>query len=641
MSVTLTGKILKSAGNSQERANGEYSVFPDQVYLEDHSGCLALNHFASMELPEHKCSTAVCYADHTGLLHSEDSYDHHYLFNLCRKFGLKYFPAGTGICHVLHTELYAFPGSIIIGANSHTPHCGGIGALSFGVGGLDAAAVLAGYPYYFAYRAIISIRLTGRLNPWCTVKDLALYLLKLLRVNGGAGKIIEFDGPGIKNLTVPERCILTNMCVELGAVTALFPSDEVTHEFMQLMGRASEWQPLLPDGNAEYSDTITIDLTAVEPLIALPGGPDRVESVRSVAGTAVHQVMIGGCTSGFISDFQAVSNLLGEDRVNPGVSCFCQPGSISIIDALSESGILTKLISGGFMLEAPTCDTCVGIGKVPAPGTKSLRTISRNYRGRSGLIEDAVYLCSAETATASALEGRITDPRDYAEKKAISYEKKDICTAQDYRELYGKKSGEYDNLAHLCLPVNTTPSGSPLPDITEGRILIKLGDYVSTDSIIPISSCIKGYSSSIHEVTRYMFHRIDPLLPARAEEYGSSFIIGGMHYGQGSAREWAALAPMVLGVKGVICKSIAGRYVNNLVNFGLLPLIFLNASDYDDAEQNDVLRIEGVDQLLSVGEGVVINATKNSRYRIRISASERQADIIRAGGLSGYIRNRS
>jgi aconitate hydratase len=638
---TLTEKIMQSCNPKTNWQNGEYEIFPDQIYIEDHTGLMALNYFFSLGLTRKKCPIAVCYIDHTIILNSDDSLDQYRLLNMCKNLDLYFSPAGTGICHVLHTEKFAKPGAVIVGTNSHTPHCGGIGSLAFGIGSLDAAAILSGCPFYFSLKGIISVKLVGSLNSWCSVKDVSLHLLKELTVRGAAEYIIEFSGSGIEKLTIEERCSLTNMCVECGAITAIFPSDEQTRKFMSSMGRKSQWKALSPDHNAEYSKSITIDLPLVEPLIALPGQPDKVKTVRSVVGIPIHQVMIGGCTTGNYCDFATASILLVNNKVHPGVSCFCQTASKKMLELIGHSGILNTFIASGFIIASPSCDACVGIGYVPAPGTNSLRTISRNFKGRSGLSEDAVYLCSTVTAAASAILGVIVDPRDFAIMKKVKHAKSILPrnkTKFDGIYYADKLTHLHNNLSEFQFPVLSIPTNT-FSDHIKGTVLIKLSNDISTDEIIPCSAGIKGYRSNIMEISKYVFKRIDPQFVWRTKEKRGVWIVAEFNYGQGSAREWAALAPMILGVKGVICKGIAKRHAENLINFGLLPLLFENINDYDDINQNDELILSDVNSLLENKVGIIKNQSNGRNYTIKIFATNRQIKIIKAGGLLADIKN--
>ena len=644
MADNLSKRILQRALIDGSLNRGaECGIKVDQVYLNDNSGTQTLLHFEAMGLDRVLCRLAVCYADHNVLqARPENMTDHIYLQTACKKYGIWFGKPGCGIGHQVHLEHFAVPGMTMLGADSHTPHCGGVGMLAMGAGGLDVAVVMAGGAYYLTVPEIVNVFLTGQLQPWCTAKDVALHLLRGLTFGGGTGKILEFTGPGIKTLNVQQRTTLTNMCTEIGATTGIFPSDEVTRDFYQRIGRERDWQEVTPDPGAEYDDVIELNLSAMVPLIALPSLPDKVVPVRDVEGTKVEQVMVGSCTNGSYSDLKSVATIMRGQRVHEDVTFFVHPSSSAAFELLAKEGALRDLVGAGVELASPSCGACIGIGHVPAPGTKSLRAINRNFKGRSGQKEDAVYLCSPETAAATAIKGQITDPRDlgadFAIRPQIAVLPREI--KQDNPHLVPpaprKKAG------HLRVRrgenIVPAPVKGPIADPLEGEVLLKVGDNVTTDHILPAGIDIVAYRSNIPRISEYVFHQVDPEFSGRAKEKDGGWIVAGANYGQGSSREHAALSPMFLGVKGILAKSFARIHHTNLINFGLLPLIFHNPHDYDEIKEGDFLTLDNVRDSISKGALVVTNRSKGMNYQMCIGLTGRQVDILSAGGLMAYTR---
>ncbi len=640
LNLNLTKKILNEHLVSGELNPGEeIAIGIDQVLIQDLTGTQAVLHFEAMGLERVRCKVAVCFADHNVLqVKPENMEDHLYLQSACRKYGAWFAKPASGIGHQIHLEHFAVPGETALGADSHTPHLGGIGMMAIGAGGLDVAVAMGGGPYHITMPEVVNVYLTGELQPWCTAKDVILELLRRLSVRGGYGKIFEFTGPGIETLNAQQRVTITNMCTELGATTGIFPSDEITLEFFRRLGREEDWREALPDPDSEYDETIELDLSRIEPLVALPSLPDTVVPVREVKGIKIEQVMVGSCTNGSYTDLQAVAKIMRGQKVHPEVTFFVHPSSRSALELLAREGLLTDLITAGVNVAEATCGACIGTGHVPAPGTKSLRAANRNFKGRSGLNEDQVYLSSSETAAATAIRGVLTDPRDLD----VSAPAAELPSRIDQNNpnLIPPVSAEKAESLTVERGENIVPAPpkAPLEENLTGEALIKVGDDISTDHIMPASSDILAYRSNIPKISEFVYHRLDPEFSKRTVEKGGGFIVGGDNYGQGSSREHAALAPMYLGIKGVIAKSFARIHHANLVNFGLLPLVFQNPSDYDKIDQDDELAVlsthKGVDELSLTVE----NRTKNFSFNVTMDLTERQKAMLKAGGLLPYTR---
>ena len=640
MGLNLTKKILNEHLVSGELNPGEeIAIGIDQVLIQDLTGTQAVVHFEAMGLERVRCKVAVCFADHNVLqVKPENMEDHLYLQSACRKYGVWFAKPASGIGHQIHLEHFAVPGETALGADSHTPHCGGIGMMAIGAGGRDVAVAMGGGSYHIAMPKVVCVRLEGELQPWCTAKDVILELLRRLSARGGYGKIFEFTGPGIETLNAQQRVTITNMCTELGATTGIFPSDEITLEFFRRLGREEDWREALPDPDAEYDEVIQLDLSRIEPLVALPSLPDNVVPVREVAGTKIEQVMVGSCTNGSYTDLQAVAKIMRGQRVHPEVTFFVHPSSRSALELLAREGHLTELIAAGVNVAEATCGACIGSGHVPAPGTKSLRAVNRNFKGRSGLNEDQVYLSSSETATATAIRGVLTDPRDL-DVPAPAAELPSRIDQNNPNLIPPVSAEEAENLTvERGENIVPAPLKDPLEENPVGEALIKVGDDISTDDIMPASSEILAYRSNIPKISEFVYHRLDPEFSKRTLDKKGGFIVGGDNYGQGSSREHAAIAPMYLGVKGVIAKSFARIHYANLVNWGLLPLVFQNLSDYDKIDQGDEFSIQnahkGVDELSLTVE----NRTKKFSFNVTMDLTERQKALLKAGGLLPYTR---
>ena len=645
MGTNLTRKILQEHLVSGDMTPGEtISIRIDQVLVQDLTGTQAFLHFEAMGLERVRCEVAVCFADHNVLqVKPENMEDHIYLMTAGKKYGIWFAKPASGIGHQIHLEHFAVPGKTALGADSHTPHCGGIGMIAIGAGGMDVAVAMGGGPYHLVMPQVVNVNLTGELQPWSTAKDVILEILRRLTVRGGKEKVFEFTGPGIHTLNAQQRVTITNMGCELGATTSIFPSDEATREYFRRLGREDDWREALPDDDAEYDEVIDLDLSAVEPLIAEPSLPDKVVPVREASGRKVHQVMVGSCTNGSYTDLQAVAKIMKGRRVHPEVSFFIHPASLMDLKLLAEEGYVADLISAGVNVAEATCGACIGTGHVPASGTVSVRAINRNFKGRSGLKDDAVYLASSETAAATAIRGVITDPRDLGEE-GIEAPQAELPARinQDNPNLIPPASPEEAATLVVERGDNIVPApvkGALEPSLS-GTVLLKVDDDITTDHIMPASADILAYRSNIPKISEFVFHRLDPTFSEQAKAKGGGFIVGGLNYGQGSSREHAALAPMFLGVKGILAKSLARIHHANLVNFGLLPMVFVSPDDLDAIEQGDELAIDDVLEGVDRGRLTVQNRTKGTTIEVTLELTERQKEILKAGGLLSYTRAR-
>jgi aconitate hydratase len=635
MGRSLTRKLIEEhlvAGKPV--AGEEIGIAVDQVLLTDTNGTMALLQFEAMGRTRVAPPRVVAYVDHNVYqVDSRNSDDHRYMQSIARKSGAIFSKLGNGICHQVHMESFSVPGQTLLGTDSHTPLCGAAGMLALGAGGLDVAVALGGGPYFFTMPAVVRVWLTGELRPWVTAKDVILELLRRLSVRGGSGKIFEYGGPGLPSLLAAERMTIANMGAELTLTTSVFPSDEVTRSFLTRLGRGADWRPAAPDDDAAYDDQLELDLGSIAPLVALPGSPDRVVPIEDVAGTPVEQVAVGSCTNGSWHDMASVTDVLRGRRVHPSVSFVLFPGSHRILQTMAREGLLTDLLAAGATVSEPTCGACAGIGHVPAAGTRSLRAFNRNFSGRSGLKGDEVYLCSSVVAAASALTGVITDPRGLGAPAAVSLP--DRFAESEAGFVMPDGAGEVVRGPNI----KPVPLGEPVVETLEAPVLIKLGDKVSTDDISPSGSAVLVFRSNVPAIAEFCFRNIDAEFPARAKAAGRGVIVGGEHYGQGSSREAAVTGPMHLGVRAVIAKSFARIHRANLINWGLVPLVFDDPRDWDAIESGDRLRLEGLRAALAAGSRVAIT---NTRSGVRFTAScvltPRERDILLAGGVLAHTR---
>lgn len=644
----LTRKILAAHLVSGELVAGqEIAIRIDQTLTQDATGTMSYLQFEAMGVPRVRTQLSVSYVDHNMLQTGfENADDHRYLQTVARKYGIYFSRPGNGICHQVHLERFGAPGTTLLGSDSHTPTGGGIGQIAIGAGGLDVAVAMAGGPFYLAMPRVFGVQLAGRLQPWVTAKDIILEVLRRLTVKGGVGRIIEYYGEGVLSLEVPDRATITNMGAELGATTSIFPSDARTLAFLQAQGRADVYRELGPDPEAEYDDGFTIDLNGLEPLIAKPHMPDNVVKVSEVAGTPVQQVIVGSCTNSSFMDMKRVAAVLKGRTVHPNVSFAVAPGSKQVFTMMAEAGILSDLIAAGARILESACGPCIGMGQAPPSGGVSVRSFNRNFEGRSGTRDARVYLASPETCAACAVFGEITDPRRLGEWITVAlperYRIDDnmICPPATPEEAGEVEVLRGPNIAPL--PVNI-----PLPDTIAARATLKVGDNITTDHIMPAGARVLPLRSNIPKISQYVYEIVDPEFPRRAlalkEEGVWSVVVGGENYGQGSSREHAALAPMYLGVKAKLVKSFARIHRANLVNFGILPLTFADPADYDRIDQGDELVIPGARRALEAGAGEleIENRTKGFTFRARTGLTRRQAEIILAGGLLNYTRERA
>jgi aconitate hydratase len=635
MRQSLTRKLIGShlaAGKAV--AGEEIGLRVDQVLLTDTNGAMAFLQFEAMGFPRVRPPRVVAYIDHNVYqVDSRNSDDHRYLQTAARRYGAWFSKPGNGICHQVHFESFSVPGQFVLGTDSHTPLCGSTGMLAIGAGGLDVAVAMGGGPYHVVMPRVTSVWLTGRLRPWVSAKDVIMELLRRYSVRGGSGRIFEYGGPGAATLSLPQRATICNMGAELTLTTSVFPSDEATREYFRLLGREAEWRPLGPDPDAEYDDRIELDLSTVAPLVALPGSPDRVVPIAEVEGLAVEQIMVGSCTNSSWEDMQAVTRVLEGRRVAPSVSFVVFPGSHRILEVMAREGLLAPLLAAGATISEPTCGACAGIGHVPASGGRSLRAFNRNFPGRSGTSDDSVYLCSPLTAAASALTGRISDPR----KAGAAPERRWPASllASEAGLIPPATESEAAGVEVLKGPnIKPVPRGRPVEARLTAPVLIKLGDKVSTDDISPSGTQVLMFRSNVPAIAEFCFRNVDALFVARARAAGRGLIVGGEIYGQGSSREAAVLSPLHLGVRAVLAKSFARIHRANLINWGIVPLEFENPADYDGIERDDVLDFEDLRDRLAAGAPVgVANQRTGARFRMRSLLSPRERDMLLAGGL--------
>ena len=640
MGRTIAQKIIAEHLVSGEMKVGqEIALRIDQTLTQDATGTMAYLEFESMGIPRVKTQRSVAYVDHNTLQCGfENADDHRYLQTVAAKHGVYFSRPGNGICHQVHLERFGIPGRTLIGSDSHTPTAGGLGMLAFGAGGMDVAVAMGGGAYYITMPRMIRVELTGHLRPYVSAKDVSLELLRRLTVKGGVGAIVEWGGEGVATLSVPERATITNMGTELGATTSIFPSDEVTRRFLKAQGREADFVPLSSDADAVYDQTITIDLSAVKPMIACPHSPDRVVPVGTLAGTKVDQVCIGSCTNSSLQDLLKTAAILKGKTVAPGVSVSVSPGSRQVLSMLADCGGLTQILASGVRLLECACGPCIGMGFAPNSEGVSLRTFNRNFLGRSGTRDAQVYLVSPETAAASALTGCITDPTTLEQPLQVAVP--EHFAVDDSAVLPPLTPEQAEHAPVLRGPnIKPFPQAKPFPSKLEGEVLLQVGDNITTDHIMPAGAKILPYRSNIPYLSQFCFEVCDPDFPRRAQQSdGSGIIVGGSNYGQGSSREHAALVPMYLGVRCVIAKSFARIHAANLINAGILPLTFQNSEDYDAVAQGHRLTMEQVEQALRAGEGEVQDQTTGRSFPVRCDLTPRQQAIVLAGGLLNYTK---
>jgi len=638
MGYTLAEKIIAEHLVAGEMHPGEeIAVRIDQALTQDATGTMAYLQFEAMDISRVKTELSVSYVDHNMLQSGfENADDHRYLQSVAAKHGIYFSRPGNGICHQVHLERFGAPGKTLLGSDSHTPTGGGLGMLAIGAGGLDVAVAMAGGPFYLPMPRILGVRLTGSLGPWVSGKDVILEMLRRLTVKGGVGRVIEYFGPGVSTLTVTDRATITNMGAELGATTSLFPADGQTHDFLSRQGREEAYRPLAADADANYDEVIEIDLTALEPLAATPHSPDAVVPVAELGDVDVQQVCVGSCTNSSYRDLAITAAILHGHTVHTGVSMTVTPGSKQVYEMIAASGVLGDLIAAGARILESGCGPCIGMGQSPSSGAVTVRTFNRNFEGRSGTKDAQVFLVSPETAAATALNGKLTDPRALGPVPPV-------------REYTGKPRQD-DNMvvppsaAPEAVAVVRGPNIKPLPihpgvpEMLAGEVLLKVGDNITTDHIMPAGTKVLPLRSNIPAISEFVFERVDPSFAARAKAAGGGIVIGGANYGQGSSREHAALAPMYLGVKAVIAKSFARIHLANLINFGILPLTFAEEADYDRIAQGMRLAISDLHARLRAGSPLEV-IVEAQPIPVRHALTPRQVEIVLAGGLLNYMKS--
>lgn len=636
MRGTITEKILKQHMIDGDATIGnEIAIKIDNTLTQDATGTMAYLQFEAIGMDRVKTELSVSFVDHNTLQTDfKNADDHRYLQSVAKRYGLYFSKPGNGICHQLFLERFARPGKTLIGSDSHTPTAGGIGSFAMGAGGLDVAAAMAGAPFRIKFPKVVGVKLEGKLSDWVSAKDVILEVLRRTDVKGGVGKVLEYFGPGVKTLSVPDRATITNMGTETGCTTSIFPSDEITKAFLEAQGRGDQWIELVPSSDVEYDEIIEIDLSTLEPMIALPHSPGNVKTVREVAGIKVDQVGVGSCTNSSLRDLKMVANALKGKTISETVSMTISPGSRQVVEHMVDSGELNYLVQAGARMLENSCGPCIGMGSAPCSAGVSVRTFNRNFEGRSGTKDADVYLASPEVAVAAAITGKITDPRDLGECPKIQMPDKFFIN--DNMTLKPLPQEEAQKVEIVRGPnIKPLPSFEKLPDVLEGTALLKVGDNITTDHIMPAGAKILPLRSNIPEISKYVFEAVDENFSKRALESSGGFIIGGENYGQGSSREHAALAPKYLGVKAVIVKSFARIHLANLVNFGIVPLTFKNPADYERIELGDKIELVMGDLK---GEVKLKNLTKGFEIELSHTLSALDAEILKVGGKLPWIK---
>ena len=634
MGLTIAQKIIKAHLVEGDMTPGsEVALRIDQTLTQDATGTMAYLEFEAIGIPRVRTKLSVAYIDHNTLQSGfENADDHRYIQSVAKKYGIRFSRPGNGICHQVHLERFGVPGMTLIGSDSHTPTCGGIGMLAMGAGGLDVAVAMGGGAYYITMPKMIKVNLTGKLSPWVSAKDVSLEILRILSVKGGVGYIIEWGGEGVRTLSVPERATITNMGTELGATTSIFPSDDITKAFLEAQGRGGDYVELSSDPDATYDRIIDIDLSTLKPLLACPHSPDNIKTAEELSAVKVDQVCIGSCTNSSLRDMLRVAAILKGKKIDDSVSLSISPGSRQVLTMLSECGALSDMIQAGARILECACGPCIGMGFSPNSAGVSLRTFNRNFEGRSGTRDGQVYLVSPEVAAASALTGYITDPRTLGEYPEITMP--DAFKVNDSAVLLPADAEEAKSVEVLRGPnIKPFPDENPVTDTIEAKLTLKVGDNITTDHIMPAGAKILPYRSNIPYLSKFCFGVCDESFPERARANGSTIIVGGSNYGQGSSREHAALVPLYLGVRAVVAKSFARIHAANLINAGILPLTFENADDYDKLNQNDDLALTDVFAGMDSGKMTLVDQTTGASYTVACSFTDRQKAILKAGGL--------
>lgn len=640
MGMTLAQKILKAHLVEGEMIKGkEIGIKIDQTLTQDATGTMAYLEFEAMGVPRVKTEKSVAYIDHNTLQNGfENADDHRFIGSVCKKHGIYFSRPGNGICHQVHLERFGVPGKTLIGSDSHTPTGGGIGMIAIGAGGMDVAVAMGGGTYYITCPEIVKVELSGKLSPWVAAKDVILEVLRRLSVKGGVGKIIEYCGEGVKTLSVPERATITNMGAELGATTSIFPSDEVTRQFLKAQQREADYTPLTADSDADYDMVVEINLSELTPMAACPHSPDNVKTLDEIGDMKIDQVCIGSCTNSSLLDMLKVAYILKGKTVHPDVSLAIAPGSKQVLNMLADCGALATMIDAGARILESACGPCIGMGQSPNSGGISLRTFNRNFEGRSGTKDGQIYLVSPEVAAVSALTGVLTDPRTLGEMP--EFKLPEVFTVNDNMVVPPVKAEDMDSVEVLRGPnIKPFPVSEALADNLDAKCSLKVGDNITTDHIMPAGAKILPLRSNIPKISEYCFAVCDEKFHDRALELKKSIIVGGSNYGQGSSREHAALAPLYLGVKAVIVKSFARIHMANLINAGIVPLTFVNEADYDKINQLDELKIDSLKEAVMNADTVkVTDVTKGFDFEVKLDFSQRQRDMLAAGGLLNYTK---
>lgn len=643
MGLTLAQKIIKNHLVSGEMVAGqEIGIKIDQTLTQDATGTMAYLEFEAMGVPRVKTEKSVAYIDHNTLQSGfENADDHRFIGSVCKKHGIYFSRPGNGICHQVHLERFGIPGKTLIGSDSHTPTGGGIGMIAIGAGGMDVAVAMGGGTYYITCPKIVKVNLTGKLQPWVAAKDVILEVLKRLSVKGGVGKIIEYTGEGVKTLSVPERATITNMGAELGATTSIFPSDEITREFLKAQKREQDFTPLAADADAVYDEVVEINLSELVPLVACPHSPDNVKSVAEIGEMKIDQVCIGSCTNSSLLDMLKVAYILKGKTVHPDVSLSIAPGSKQVLNMLAACGALSDMIDAGARILESACGPCIGMGQSPNSGGISLRTFNRNFEGRSGTKDGQIYLVSPELAAVSALTGVLTDPRTLGDMP--NFELPEYFTINDNMVVPPIEEELMDTVEVLRGPnIKPFPVSEAMSDEIVAKCSLKVGDNITTDHIMPAGAKILPLRSNIPEISKYCFAVCDENFHDRALELGKSIIIGGSNYGQGSSREHAALAPLYLGIKAVIVKSFARIHMANLINAGIIPMTFADETDYDKIDQMDEFKMTNLKAVIGgENELTITDVTKGFDFKVKIDLSDRQREMLIAGGLLNYTKENS
>lgn len=642
MGKTLTYKILEQHLKSgQMKPGSEISIGIDYTLTQDSTGTMAYLQFEAMGIPRVKTKKSLAYIDHNMLQSgSENADDHKFIETVAKKHGIYFSRPGNGICHQVNLERFGVPGATLLGSDSHTPTGGGIGMIAIGAGGLDVAVAMGGGAYYLNMPKVVNIELKGKLKPGVSAKDVILKVLQILTVKGGVGKVIEYSGPGIEELTVPDRATITNMGAELGATTSIFPSDEVTRSFLKAQGREADYLPLCADPDAEYDEYLSIDLSELMPLAACPHSPDRIEQVQNLEGMQIDQVCIGSCTNSSYTDMMKAAAILKGKRVADHVSLVIAPGSRQVLNMLAKNGALADMVAAGARILECACGPCIGMGQSPATDAVSLRTFNRNFYGRSGTPSASVYLVSPETAAASAVAGVFTSPLNLEQSRleALGIPMPEAFEINDNMVIPPAEEGEEVEVVRGP-NIKPFPINKAMPEEIFGEVLLKMEDNITTDHIMPSNAKLLPYRSNIPYLSDYCLAPVDESFPARAKEKKGGFLVAGQNYGQGSSREHAALVPLYLGIKGVIAKSFARIHMSNLINSGILPLVFANEADYDKIGQGDQLEIRQARQKTAGAEPFVLyNATRKESYEVKLEVSQRLREILLAGGLLNHTR---